>query len=131
MYLSGSKNSDCEKNDPNASFKIGGLKNKKVSYRLPILLHKEDKQFIAECPLFFVAGNGYTIAEAIKDVTQALITYLSDIDVQKGLPDEISYTKEEMIKKAEDLFREYSDPDEVPPKYEYHRICVSFYVNEI
>jgi predicted RNase H-like HicB family nuclease len=104
---------------------FGSRNNNKKHYQLPILIHKEYDHFIAECPLFYVAGDGFTVDAAIMDVKNALEVFLSDEDVQKDLPDKIVYTKENMIKKAIELFREYADPGEEPPEYiQYLLICI-------
>lgn len=123
------KDKDSDRDSKN-HFAVSSGETKKMlkrRYELPILIHKEDDQFIAECPLFYVAGNGFTIDAAIEDVKNALETYLNDEDVIKDLPEEISYTKEEMIQKSLELFRDYADPGEEPPEYiQYLEICVQF-----
>lgn len=97
---------------------------------LPIVLYKEDDVYIAECPLFSVASHGKTKDEALERVKEALSTYLEDDVVQKELTaDELQFTKEEMLKKSEQIFNKYSAPDEQTPKYEYLEIdiCVPFF----
>lgn len=96
---------------------------------LPIVLYEEDGEYIAECPLFHVSSHGHTTHEALDRVKEALTLYLEDSEVQKALPSEVKYTKEEMLQKAEQLFREYSEPDEQPPHYEYLEIDICIHFN--
>jgi predicted RNase H-like HicB family nuclease len=94
--------------------------------KLPIVLYKEDDEYIAECPLFYVSSHGFSREVAIKRVKEALELYLEDESVQKTLPSKLEYTRDEIIKISKDLFFEYSDPDEKLPLYEYREIDITF-----
>jgi predicted RNase H-like HicB family nuclease len=94
--------------------------------KLPIVLYKEDDEYIAECPLFYVSSHGHSRDVAIKRVKEALELYLEDENVQKTLPSKLEYTRDEVIKISKDLFFEYSDPDEKLPLYEYREIDITF-----
>ena len=58
-------------------------------YRLLVLIHKEEDQYVSECPLFNVASQGNTKKEAIANVKEALELFLEDEDVQRALPEKL------------------------------------------
>lgn len=123
---------DCNGDDFNNHSGLGALVPEKRRIKLPIVIHKEKEEFVAECPILYVAGNGFTYDEAVKDVIDALKSYLGDIDVQKSLSKDfwtqgISFRKKDVINKATDLFKEYNPGEEVP-NYHYEVICVSFFI---
>lgn len=101
------------------------VKKMKKHYVLPIVIHQEDEFFIAECPLFDVASHGYNLNESIESIKDALKLYLSSNKVQENLPDKISYSEDCMLKEAENLFREYSSPEDKTPKYTYREIGIN------
>ena len=104
-------------------YHLPSLNNKMIKhYTLPIVIHQENEFFIAECPLFNVASHGLNLYEAIESVKGALKLYLSSNKIQEKLPDEITYSKEDVLKKAEDLFKEYNLPEEKLPQYIYTEI---------
>lgn len=117
--------------NPHNEFKpISGRSTHLALCHLPIVLYKEDDIYMAECPLFGVSSHGETEDEALERVKEALSMYLEDDVVQKELtPEELQFTKEEMLKKSEQIFYRYSDPDEQPPLYEYLEIdiCIPFF----
>jgi len=92
-------------------------------YKLPVLIHQEDDMFVAECPLFFVAGQGYTREEALYDVKLALKTFMKDDDFEKVYHHEIpDYTPQEMIQKAKELYLEYGE--EELPAFDYIEVNI-------
>jgi len=96
-------------------------------YTLPILIHKEDDEYIAECPVFYVASQGNTMDDAIENVKEALELYLGDEDIQREMPEELpKYSFEEMVRRARELCLEYGGAEEKLPSYTCSKvnICV-------
>jgi len=96
---------------------------------LPVVFYKEDDEYVAECPLFYVSSHGHDKQEALHRVKEALILYLKDNNILETHPYQYEYTREEMLKKAEELFYEYSEPDEEVPIYEYQEIDICIHLN--
>jgi len=94
-------------------------------YRVPILIHQEEDTFIAECPLFYVAGQGNTGEEAIDDLAIALKTFMEDKDFEKVYHHKIpEYTPEEVVQKARDLYLEYGESEEELPIFQYTELDI-------
>jgi Uncharacterised protein family (UPF0150). len=92
-------------------------------YRLPVLVHQEDNIFVAECPLFFVAGQGHNPDEAVNDVKIALRTFIEDKDFEKVYHNKIpDYTPEEVLQKAKELYLEYGE--EELPDFDYTEVDI-------
>ncbi len=108
------------------SFKSKIVKN----YTLPIVIHREDDWFVAECPLFYVASQGRTMEEVLINIKSALRLYLSSEKVQKNLPEKLTYSEEDMIQKAIDLFIEYNLSDDELPEYFYKEIKIDVLINK-
>jgi len=92
--------------------------------QVPIVLYKESVEYIAECPLFYVSSHGHNEKEALDRVKEALQLYLADSKVQDKFPTELECSEEAMFKKSEELFNEYSEPDEQHPEYSFRKIVV-------
>lgn len=94
-------------------------------YRVPILVHQEDDTFIAECPLFYVAGQGDTYKESIDDLAIALKTFMEDEDFEKVYHHKIpKYTPEEVVQRARDLYLEYGETEEELPIFQYTELNI-------
>ena len=91
---------------------------------LPIVLYQEEGEYIAECPLFYISSHGHTEQEALDRIKEALQLYLADSKVQDKFPTELECSEEAMFKKSEELFNEYSEPDEQHPEYSFRKIVV-------
>ncbi len=91
---------------------------------LKVVVYKEDDEYIAECPLFYVSSHGSTEKMALTRVEEALKLYLSDEKVQKEMPETLDCSDEAILKKSEDLFYEYNDPDEELPEFVVKKIYI-------
>ena len=54
-----------------------------VQVPLPILIAKENKWFVASCPLLDIATQGRTEKEAKENITDLINEYLNDPDTTK------------------------------------------------
>ena len=54
-----------------------------VQVPLPILITKENKWFVASCPLLDIATQGKTEKEVKENMAELLAEYLSDTDTAK------------------------------------------------
>ena len=61
--------------------------------------------------------------EALQRVKEALELYLIE-NKDSIKPSEMEFTEEEVIKKAKDLFLEFSTPEDEIPDYEYQEIDI-------
>ena len=96
-------------------------------YRVPILTHQEDDSFVAECPLFYVAGQGDSNKEAIDDLAIALKTFMEDEDFEKVYHHQIpKYTPEEVVQRARELYLEYGQSEEELPIFQYSELDICF-----
>jgi len=100
------------------------FKSELKTCELPVVLYKEEDEYVAECPIFYVASHGTTEDEAIDRVKEALKLYLSDEQVQESIPEAIDCSDEAILKKSEELFYEYNGPDEKLPDFVVKRVVI-------
>jgi predicted RNase H-like HicB family nuclease len=69
-----------------------------MTYRVSIIIEKEDSWYVALCPDLDIASQGKTIEEATKNLKEALELYLKHAD-----PSEIDLPKEHLLVSALDI----------------------------
>jgi predicted RNase H-like HicB family nuclease len=95
------------------------------NYTLPVLIHREEDEYVAECPVFHVASQGYSSDDALENIKDALQLYLEDEDVQKQLPSKITLMDPlDLSLKARELLLEYGEEDLPSYTYTQVNICV-------
>jgi predicted RNase H-like HicB family nuclease len=60
-----------------------------VQVPFPIIIAKENKWFVASCPLLDIATQGKTEREAKENMTDLINEYLNDPDTQKPSMDDL------------------------------------------
>jgi predicted RNase H-like HicB family nuclease len=87
-YLGGSEGASWRRPTSNSckilyKIKIAFLSAMSVEVPLPILITKENKWFVASCPILDIATQGKTEKEVKENMADLINDYLNDPDTQK------------------------------------------------